>query len=100
MDLIGLMVQLFAGAVAGNVVGKSQPELDLGMAGNAIVGAVAAVCSVHLLQILIPPLGGMGELDLGALAAQSVAATVTAAMITAVVGLARSELREPKQALD
>jgi len=100
MDFIGLMVQLFAGVVAGNAVGKSLPELDLGTAGNAIVGAVAAVCSVHLLQILIPPLGGMGGLDLGAHAAQFVAASVTAAMVTAVVGLARSELREPKRALD
>ena len=100
MDLIGLMVQLLAGVIAGNAVGKSLPELDLGTVGNAVVGAVAAVSSVHLLQILIPPLGGMGGLDLGVLAAQLVAASVTAAMITAVVGLARSELSAPKQALD
>ena len=100
MDFISLMVQLTAGAVAGNAVGKSLPELDLGTAGNATVGAVAAICSVHLLQVLVPPLGGMGGFDLGALAAQSVAASVTAAMFTAVVGLARSELTEPGQALD
>jgi hypothetical protein len=100
VDLAGLMVQLLAGVVAGNAVGKSLPEIDLGAAGNAIVGAIASVCSVQLLQVLIPPLGGMGSLDLGALAAQFVAASVTAAMLTALVGLARSELKAPKQALD
>ena len=100
MDLAGLMVQLVAGIAAGNAVGKSLPELDLGAPGNAIVGAIASVCSVQFLQLLIPPLGGMGALDLGALAVQFVAASMTAAMLTAVVGLARSELRAPKQALD
>ena len=97
MDLEGLMVQLVAGVLAGNAVGKSLPELDLGAAGNAIVGAIAGVCCVQLLRVLIPPLGGMGTLDLGALAVQFVAASMTAAMLTAVVGLARSELKAPKQ---
>lgn len=100
MDLIGPIVQLIAGAAAGNVVGKSLPELDLGAAGNSIIGAIGGICSVHLLQALIPPLGGVGGLDLGALAAQFVAASMTGAMLTAVVGLARSELRAPKQLLD
>ena len=97
MDLAGLMVQLIAGVMAGNAVGKSLPELDLGAAGNAIVGVIGGVSSVQLLQVLIPPLGGMGALDVGALAVQFVAASITAAMLTAVVGLARSELKAPKQ---
>jgi len=43
MDIVGLIIQLIAGAVGGNVAGKANTKFDMGGAGNSIVGAIGAV---------------------------------------------------------
>ena len=40
MDIVGLIIQLIAGAVGGNVAGKANAKFNMGGAGNSIVGAL------------------------------------------------------------
>jgi hypothetical protein len=98
MELTSLIVQLLGGIAAGHAVGKGVREVDLGFPGNALTGAVGGICGAHLLQVLVPPFAASGGVDLAVLAAHLVVASASGAMLTAVVGLARSELREAQQA--
>jgi hypothetical protein len=53
MDIAGMAVQLVAGALAGNGVGKVMPSASLGMAGNSIVGGLGGVIVSQLLPMLM-----------------------------------------------
>ena len=67
MDVVGLIVQLIAGAVGGNVAGKASSKFDMGGAGNSIVGAIGGVV---LGQIIERVTGGAIPADAAAAATQ------------------------------
>jgi hypothetical protein len=67
MDIVGLIIQLIAGAVGGNVAGKAYSKFDMGGAGNSIVGAIGGVV---LGQIIERVTGGAVPADAAATATQ------------------------------
>ena len=67
MDIVGLIIQLIAGAVGGNVAGKASSKFDMGGAGHYIVGAIGGVV---LGQIIERVTGGAVPADAAATATQ------------------------------
>jgi len=80
MDIVGLIIQLIAGAVGGNVAGKANSKFDLGSAGNSIAGAIGGVV---LGQIIERVTGGAVTADQAAAATQGLD---IAGIITSLVG--------------
>ena len=52
MDIVGLIIQLIAGAVGGNVAGAALKEKSLGSTGNSIAGAIGGVIVAQIVQRL------------------------------------------------
>jgi len=80
MDIVGLIIQLVAGAVGGNVAGKANTKFDMGGAGNSIVGAIGGVV---LGQIVERVTGGAITADQAAAATQGMD---IAGIISSLVG--------------
>ncbi|ODT68149.1 MAG: hypothetical protein ABS75_21500 [Pelagibacterium sp. SCN 63-23] len=98
--IVPILVQLVGGGAGGNVVGQLAKNLNLGTAGNSIVGAVGGLAGTWLAG-MIPGLdslvgaaagaaGTAGGLDLGALAGQGVTGLVGGGLLTAIAGLIKS----------
>ncbi|MBJ3783463.1 hypothetical protein [Devosia sediminis] len=103
MDVIvPILVQLLAGGAGGNVVGQLAKRLNLGTAGNSIVGAIGGLGGTWLAG-MIPGLdtlvgaaagaaGTAGSLDFGALAGQTVTSLLGGGLLTVVAGLIKSSM--------
>jgi len=98
--IVPLLVQLVAGGAGGNVIGQLVKNLNLGTAGNSIVGAIGGLAGTWLAG-LIPGLdslvgaaagaaGTAGGLDLGALAGQGGTGLGGGGLLTAIAGLIKS----------
>jgi hypothetical protein len=91
--LINLIIQLIAGAAGGNAIGSAQKNLDLGMLGNTIAGALGGAGGGTLLTALLPMLAGSGGgVDIGAILGQAVGGGAAGAIVTAVVGLIKNAM--------
>lgn len=104
--LVPVLVQLITGAIGGNVTGQIARRLNLGTAGNCLVGAVGGVVGT-LLVSMIPGLvslvdvtpGGPGvvnNIDLGALAGQGAVGLIGGAALTATAGLIKSAMAKSR----
>ena len=103
MDVIvPILVQLIAGGAGGNVIGQLAKQLNLGTAGNTIVGAIGGLAGTWLAG-MIPGLGSMvgaaadaagtaGSLDFGALAGQGATGLVGGGLLTAIAGVIKSAM--------
>lgn len=102
MDVIvPILVQLIAGAAGGNVVGQLAKSIQLGTAGNTIVGIIGGLAGTWLAGI-IPGLDGLvsagaaegvaSGLDLGALAGQGATGLIGGGLLTAIVGAIKSAM--------
>src|SRR5882757_11305050 len=92
MDITSLIAQLLGGVAGGNAAGKGLPNLDLGVFGNTIAGALGGIGGGQLLQALIPALAGAsgGGLDVGSIVGQLVGGGASGAILTAIVGLVKN----------
>src|SRR5437773_11251872 len=52
--LINLIVQIVSGAIGGNVAGSAAKNIDLGMLGNTIAGAIGGGAGWEGLGMVIP----------------------------------------------
>lgn len=95
MDMIvNLIIQLVAGAVGGNVAGAAE-KMNLGKAGNTIVGAIGGLGGGQILQLLVPALTAAAEgggFDFGALIGQVVGGGVGGAVLTGIIGLIKNAM--------
>ncbi|WEJ59590.1 hypothetical protein [Devosia sp. FJ2-5-3] len=102
MDVIvPILVQLIAGAAGGNVIGQLAKSIQLGTAGNTIVGIIGGLAGTWLAGI-IPGLDGLvragaadgvaSGLDLGALAGQGATGLIGGGLLTAIVGAIKSAM--------
>lgn len=103
MDVIvPILVQLIAGGAGGNVIGQLARQLNLGTAGNTIVGAIGGLAGTWLAG-MVPGLdtlvgaatsapGTAGSIDLGALAGQGAAGLVGGGLLTAIAGIIKSAM--------
>lgn len=100
--IVPILVQLIAGGAGGNVIGQIVKSLNLGPAGNTIVGAIGGVAGTWLAG-MIPGLdslvgatagaaGTAASLDLGALAGQGATGLVSGGVLTAIAGLIKSSM--------
>ena len=100
--IVPLLVQLIGGGVGGNVIAQIVKSLNLGPAGNTIVGAVGGIAG-NWLASMIPGLnsliagsagaaGAAGGLDIGALAGQGATGLVSGGILTAIAGLIKSSM--------
>jgi hypothetical protein len=100
--IVPILVQLIAGGAGGNVIGQLAKSLNLGTAGNSIVGAVGGLAGTWLAG-MVPGLdslvgatagaaGVAGGFDIGALAGQGVTGLVGGGILTAIAGLIKSSM--------
>ena len=80
-----ILMNLVAGALGGNAVGKASPGFDLGMLGNTISGLVGGGVLGQIITMLLPSLMS-GKLDAGAIIMQLVGGGAGGAILTAIVG--------------
>jgi hypothetical protein len=96
--VVPILVQLIAGGAGGNVVGQIVKSLNLGPAGNTIIGAIGGVVGTWLagtvpgLDSLVGAAASTGGLDMGALAGQGAAGLVSGGVLTAIAGLIKSRM--------
>ena len=63
MDILGLIIQLIAGAVGGNIAGATLKNFSLGPIGNSLAGIVGGGIGGQILAAL---LGGAARPDAAA----------------------------------
>jgi hypothetical protein len=93
--IIGIVIQLVAGALGGNAAGAGVKKYSLGPAGNSIAGAIGGLILGQVLAAIGIGEPGMataegapaaGGLDVGALIAQLVGGGAGGAILTLIVG--------------
>ena len=100
--IVPILVQLVGGGVGGNVIGQLAKSLNLGTAGNTIVGAIGGIAGTWLAG-MVPGLDGLvgaaagaagtaGGLDLGALVGQGATGLVSGGILTAIAGFIKSSM--------
>ena len=82
--LINLLVQIFSGAVGGNLAGSIR-QIDLGTTGNVLSGAVGGAVGGQLGTVLLPMLAN-ATTDVGAMVGQLAVGGIGGAVLTAIVG--------------
>jgi hypothetical protein len=95
--VINLIIQIVAGALAGNGVGAALKNMSLGAAGNTVAGAIGGAAGGQALQALIPALAAAaagGGSDFGQLLGQLVGGGASGAVLTMIVGAIKSMMSE------
>lgn len=94
--IIGLIIQLVAGAAGGNVAGSLLKQFDLGVAGNSIAGVIGGGVGAQIIGALLG--GGAGAagatsgLDVGSIIGQIVAGGAGGGILMVVVGLIKQAM--------
>ncbi len=93
MDIVGLIIQLIAGAVGGNVAGKANAKFDMGGAGNSIVGAIGGVVLGQIVERLTggavtaeQAAAATQGLDIAAILSSLIGGGAGGAVLSAIVG--------------
>jgi len=84
-----IIINLIAGAVGGNAVGKASSTFDLGMLGNTIAGLVGGGVLGQIISLLIPAISTAaqsGNLSIGGVVTQLIGGGAGGAILTAVIG--------------
>lgn len=100
MDIVGIIIQLVAGAAGGNAAGTAIKEKSLGTAGNSIVGAIGGVIVAQIVQrvtgVQMAPdaaadaATAVSSLDIGSIITQVVGGGAGGAILTAVIGMIKN----------
>jgi hypothetical protein len=85
MAMEQILMNLVAGALGGNAVGKASPSFDLGTLGNTIAGLVGGGVLGQIITLLLPSLMS-GKLDAGTIIMQLVGGGAGGAILTAILG--------------
>ena len=101
--IIGLIIQLVAGGVGGNIAGAALKQYDLGMIGNTIPGVVGGGVGAQIIGVLIG--GGAnatgaaaGGLDIGSIIGQIASGGVGGGVLMVIVGLIKQAMGGQKAA--
>jgi hypothetical protein len=102
--IVGLVIQLIAGAVGGNVAGTALKQYDLGMLGNSIAGLIGGGVGAQIIGALVGGGGdttamtGTGNLDVGSIIAQVASGGVGGGVLMVIVGLIKQAMGGQKPA--
>ncbi len=89
-----ILINLVAGALGGNAVGKSSPTFDLGTLGNTIAGLVGGGVLGQVITLIWPAVATSlqgGNFDIGSIIAQVVGGGAGGAILTAIVGAIKNK---------
>lgn len=100
--IVPILVQLAAGAAGGNVIGQLIKNLNLGTAGNSLVGAIGGLVATWLasntpgLDTLVGAVSGasgtLGGLDMGALAGQAAVGLAGGGVLSALAAVLKTTM--------
>ena len=102
--IIGIIIQIIAGAIGGNAAGAAAKKYSLGTAGNSVAGAVGRLILAQVLAAMGIGEPGMataegaapaaGGLDVGALVAQLVGGGAGGAVLTLIAGVVKNMMQK------
>lgn len=84
-----ILINLVAGALGGNAIGKSSANFDLGTLGNTIAGLVGGGVLGQIVTLLLPAItsaAATGNFSAGNIVAQVIGGGAGGAILTAIVG--------------
>jgi uncharacterized membrane protein YeaQ/YmgE (transglycosylase-associated protein family) len=87
--MLHLVIGVIAGMVAGNLPGRVATELDMGLFGNSITGALGGLIGQRVIGAVA--LGGSGG-DLYSLAASVVTGAFGGGVMMALAGVVRNRI--------
>jgi hypothetical protein len=94
--LIGLIIQLIAGGVGGNIAGSALKQYDLGTIGNTIAGVVGGGVGAQIIGQLLgggaEAAAGGGGLDIGSIIGQIASGGVGGGILMVIVGLIKQAM--------
>jgi uncharacterized membrane protein YeaQ/YmgE (transglycosylase-associated protein family) len=97
MDIVGLIIQLIAGAVGGNVAGSALKDKSLGTAGNSIAGAIGGLVLAQIIQrftgVAVSPdaaAAAVSNFDVASLLKDVIGGGAGGAILTAIVGMIKN----------
>lgn len=88
-----IIINLIAGALGGNAVGKASSSFDLGTLGNTIAGLVGGGVLGQIVTLALPAVASAmqsGDLSIGNIIAQAVGGGAGGAILTAIIGLLKN----------
>jgi hypothetical protein len=97
--IIGLIIQLIAGGVGGNVAGAALKQYNLGTVGNTIAGVVGGGVGAQILGQLLGAgtVGaGTGGLDIGSIIGQIASGGIGGGILMVIVGLIKQAITGQK----
>jgi hypothetical protein len=102
--IIGIIIQIIAGAIGGNAAGAGAKKYSLGTTGNSIAGAVGGLILGQILGAMGVGEPGMataegappaaGSLDVGALIGQLVGGGAGGAVLTLIAGVVKNMMQK------
>jgi hypothetical protein len=94
--IVGLIIQLIAGAAGGNIVGSLLKQFDLGVVGNSIAGVIGGGVGAQLIGALLgvgatagADAAAAGGLNIGAIIEQIAAGGVGGGILMVIVGVVK-----------
>ena len=93
--IVGLIIQLIAGGVGGNIAGSALKQYDLGTIGNTIAGVVGGGVGAQIIGALLGDgagAAGTGGLDIGSIIGQIASGGVGGGILMAIVGLIKQAM--------
>ena len=97
MDIIGLIIQLVAGAAGGNAAGSALKDKSLGTTGNSIAGAIGGLILAQVIHrftgVSVSPdaaAAAASSLDIAGLVKDVIGGGVGGAILTAIVGIIKN----------
>ncbi|MCU1321009.1 MAG: hypothetical protein JWM43_658 [Acidobacteriaceae bacterium] len=100
MNAMGIVTDLIAGGVGGNIAGAVLKKFDLGPVGNTIAGVVGGVGGGQLLSMLLSGGGAAaatsaastGGMDISSILGSVAGGGVGGAIVMAIVGLIKTQM--------
>jgi uncharacterized membrane protein YeaQ/YmgE (transglycosylase-associated protein family) len=97
MNVMGLVTELVAGGVGGNIAGALLKKFDLGPIGNTVAGLIGGVGGGQLLNMLTAgsaaaTAASTGGTDLTSILSNAGGAGVGGAVVVAIIGLIKTQM--------
>jgi hypothetical protein len=93
--IVGLIIQLVAGGLGGNIAGSLLKQFDLGVAGNTIAGVIGGAVGAQIIGALVgggAAAAGGGGLDIGSIIGQIASGGVGGGVLMVIVGLIKQAM--------
>jgi hypothetical protein len=95
--IVGLIIQLIAGGVGGNIAGSALKQYDLGAVGNTIAGVIGGGVGAQIIGALVgggagAATAGTGGLDIGSIIGQIASGGVGGGILMVIVGLIKQAM--------